>query len=222
MNRAECPKQCGHCGIDLNRNFGFKWGVSGTSLSPCSEIYGGTRAFSEPESRALRDILHKHKNDIKLYLSIHSFGCIFLYPWGYARQRVKDWKDLEKAAKVAAKRIAKVSKRETAYKVGNTGIEFYPAAGGSDDYAKSIGIKYSYTIEVQGGGPNGFDPSPEDIKDYSFENTEGIIALAVHISDHRSNKRTRRENGKASHCSTYFCLKFYVMVCLCIFVNKCF
>lgn len=37
--------------LDLNRNFEFHFGESGSSDDICSEIYGGTSAFSEPESR---------------------------------------------------------------------------------------------------------------------------------------------------------------------------
>ena len=46
-------------GVDLNRNFGFRWGAF--SLDPrvgsrltCLETYMGTRPFSEPETTAIR------------------------------------------------------------------------------------------------------------------------------------------------------------------------
>lgn len=42
------------------------------------------------------------------------------------------------------------------YKPGNSAALLYPAAGGSDDWAKSIGIKYSYTIELRDTGRYGF------------------------------------------------------------------
>lgn len=38
---------------DLNRNFDFHFGESGSSNDICSEIYGGPTAFSEPESRSV-------------------------------------------------------------------------------------------------------------------------------------------------------------------------
>lgn len=43
-----------------------------------------------------------------------------------------------------------------AYTVGPSAALLYPAAGGSDDWAKSIGIKYSYTIELRDKGRYGF------------------------------------------------------------------
>lgn len=42
------------------------------------------------------------------------------------------------------------------YTGGPSGSLLYPAAGASDDYGKSIGIKYSYTIELRDRGRHGF------------------------------------------------------------------
>lgn len=42
------------------------------------------------------------------------------------------------------------------YAVGPSAQLLYPAAGGSDDWAKSIGIKYAYTIELRDKGRHGF------------------------------------------------------------------
>lgn len=45
---------------------------------------------------------------------------------------------------------------EATFKVGPSGSLLYPAAGASDDYAKSIGIKYTYTVELRDEGRYGF------------------------------------------------------------------
>lgn len=42
------------------------------------------------------------------------------------------------------------------YAVGPSGALLYPAAGASDDWAKSLGIKYSYTVELRDKGRHGF------------------------------------------------------------------
>ena len=46
-------------GVDLNRNFGYEWGADniGSSSDPCSEVYRGDSAFSEPEAQAVRDFI---------------------------------------------------------------------------------------------------------------------------------------------------------------------
>lgn len=81
-------------GVDLNRNYGVDWGV-GEKLQvglgeanavdecadPCSECYRGSKAFSEPETRAIRDFLVAHKDEIKFVYNFHSFGNSWIYPY---------------------------------------------------------------------------------------------------------------------------------------------
>ena len=57
-------------GVDLNRNFSWRWDGSEPAYSG---YYAGPRPFSEPEARALRDLIRRIKPD----LSIH-----FHQPWG--------------------------------------------------------------------------------------------------------------------------------------------
>lgn len=77
-------------GVDLNRNFGYKWGYdnSGSSPFPDNQTYRGTAAFSEPESQAIRDFVTRHKFIINL--SFHSYSQLWLYPWGYTSQVTPD------------------------------------------------------------------------------------------------------------------------------------
>ena len=42
------------------------------------------------------------------------------------------------------------------YSVGSSGELLYPASGASDDWAKSLGIKYAYTVELRDSGRYGF------------------------------------------------------------------
>lgn len=49
------------------------------------ETYRGPRAFSEPETEAVKNFILDRKNDIRMYLTLHSYGQMFLYPWGYDR-----------------------------------------------------------------------------------------------------------------------------------------
>jgi murein tripeptide amidase MpaA len=70
-------------GVDLNRNYGFQWGYDNWGSSPdrSDETYRGTAPFSEPETRAIRDLAESH--DFTISISYHSFGNLFLFPWGY-------------------------------------------------------------------------------------------------------------------------------------------
>lgn len=78
------PSGSGRCiGTDANRNFDFHWSEIGASSNPCSETFRGEKAFSEPETIALRDLMHSLSSDCKFYLTLHSYGQYMLYPWGY-------------------------------------------------------------------------------------------------------------------------------------------
>ena len=69
-------------GVDPNRNFDFHWNEVGSSDNPCTDIYAGPRAFSEPETKAVADFILGHKNQIKMFFALHSYGELWLTPWG--------------------------------------------------------------------------------------------------------------------------------------------
>lgn len=69
-------------GVDANRNWGHKWGGKGTSNNPCSQIYKGPKASSEPEVRHTQNFLVKLRDSLKLVLSLHSYSQVLLTPWG--------------------------------------------------------------------------------------------------------------------------------------------
>ena len=61
-------------GTDANRNWGYHWNDGGASNDPCDEAFMGSGEFSEVEGRNVRDFLLAHKDSIKFYNSLHSFG----------------------------------------------------------------------------------------------------------------------------------------------------
>lgn len=64
-------------GVDLNRNFDSGWAKKASAKAPSYKNYKGPKAFSEPESQALRSFVAKHK--FKSYISYHSSGSILYY-----------------------------------------------------------------------------------------------------------------------------------------------
>jgi carboxypeptidase T len=70
-------------GVDLNRNHDFLFSSGlGTSASPCDfQVYRGPAAYSEPETRGIRDLLNQ-KPHIRGVLDVHSYDGSILYPWG--------------------------------------------------------------------------------------------------------------------------------------------
>ena len=131
-------------GVDLNRNWDFKYGV-GASNKECSETYKGTSAFSEPETSALKNQMEKVSN-MKMMLSIHSFGQIMLYPWGWTNKEAPDTKAM---IKLASRFTKAASTNEIKYTKANAAMGFYFASGATDDWAKGVlNVKYSYTLEL--------------------------------------------------------------------------
>lgn len=80
-NRSPNPGQ--PCrGVDLNRNNDFLWSSGiGTSSNSCSDVFKGSAAFSEPETRNVRHMLDTYTN-IACMVDVHSYSELILYPWG--------------------------------------------------------------------------------------------------------------------------------------------
>ena len=73
----------GSYGVDLNRNWGYQWGLNnGSSGDPNSDVYRGAAPFSEPETQALRD-WSLSRPRLAMQSDIHSYGEYILWPWGY-------------------------------------------------------------------------------------------------------------------------------------------
>jgi len=83
--RINCAEPAG---VDLNRNYPYKWeyydyfpalyGDRWTG-SPGTWNYRGENPFSEKETQAVRDFVIDQ--DIKISLSYHSYGEFIIYPW---------------------------------------------------------------------------------------------------------------------------------------------
>lgn len=65
-----------------------EYGDTGSSSSPCSDVFAGNRAFSEPETAAVDKFLSEHPGIFDAYLDIHSYDHSILYPYGNSRTPV--------------------------------------------------------------------------------------------------------------------------------------
>jgi len=68
-------------GVDPNRNYDSHWEMGNDD--PRTEIYHGPAAFSEPETRAVRNFVDSHAN-IVMASSFHSGADLLLHPWGWS------------------------------------------------------------------------------------------------------------------------------------------
>lgn len=83
--RKNRSKSSNCAGVDLNRNFPYEYVSVGSSSDPCSDVYRGSRAFSEPETLAQKYFFGNTTERFHAFLSVHSFGQMFMYPWAGGR-----------------------------------------------------------------------------------------------------------------------------------------
>ena len=134
-NRSPPPSGSSCYGVDLNRNWDVVGFGLGASSNPCSDTYRGTKPNSEPETQAVAATIEKYKDNIRIYLTFHSYGQAWLTSWGYKTQLPVDHEKLVKLGREAADAIKCVTSSRS-YRVGSGGAIFYVAGGESYDYAK--------------------------------------------------------------------------------------
>ncbi|CAJ0946530.1 unnamed protein product, partial [Mesorhabditis belari] len=140
--------KCCH-GVDLNRNFDFRFGEVGASRYPCSEIYHGESAHSEPETRAFANFLMNLGDRLKGYITLHAYSQLWIY--SYSHRKFTYPANIEEIRNVAARAVAALGREfGTRYQYGTGPEIIYAFSGGSTDWAtEKLRVKYSYTLELR-------------------------------------------------------------------------
>jgi carboxypeptidase T len=162
----------GTYGVDLNRNYGYKWGTGGSSANPRSDTYKGPAPFSEPETQAIQAYV-KSLNRAKVLLSFHTFSELILYPWGHSKDSIANPKDLQVFEKMA-NQMATWNK----YKPMQAS-DLYIASGDTTDWAYGeLGI-FAFTFELDPKQQliGGFYPGDEIIEDVVEKNKEAFLYM---------------------------------------------
>ena len=143
-------------GTDLNRNSSFKWGGLGASSDTCTETYRGSSAASEPETQAIQNYVTSIFPDQRgpadtdpaadnasgVFITLHSYGDMVLFPWG--------WSNLPAPNDTALETLGRKFGFHTAYQVCQSGENncIYQTSGSSDDWSYGeLGVA-SYTFEL--------------------------------------------------------------------------
>jgi len=160
--KTRSPNKGSSCkGTDPNRNWGFHFAENGVSHNPCSEIYCGKHAFDNVETANIRDFVKSLSPIPVLGHCFHSYSQLWLWPYGYAYNAYpENYKEIQQLAIDASDALYKV--HGTVFEPINS-AELYPAAGASDDWYKSIGMRYTFTTELRDTGHYGFVLPPEQI-----------------------------------------------------------
>lgn len=160
MHRKNMARNAdGSTGVDLNRNYAWGWGGGGASPDPEDDTYRGPSAFSEPESRAVRDFVEARPN-LKVLLSYHTFSELILYPWGGSDEPIPDAK-----ARAAFQAMAAEMAKMTGYKPQQSS-DLYVATGDTCDWAWGAKGIYAFTFEL----------TPKSMWDGGFYPGAGVVS----------------------------------------------
>lgn len=80
QNRNRVNSTC--VGIDLNRNWPYSWRTPNPNTCG-GQTYGGESPLSEVESFAMNEYMTRYRPNVRMYMSVHSFGDMVLWPWGF-------------------------------------------------------------------------------------------------------------------------------------------
>lgn len=200
-NRTNCNDmdkcETGQCGVDINRNYGYKYGIDdkGSSDYLCDDSYRGTHAFSEPETQAMKNFFDGNRFVVSV-VNLHAFGPIVMNPmnWDDSNMDLMEnfprhhsfYKEFEQASTSTLKTL----------KFGNVAQTLdYTSNGESLDWELQAHGQFAFTYEVGNDDPasqyfypptniiadvvKDFYPSIQDFIDYHKTNLVNVSMTVV-------------------------------------------
>ncbi len=235
-NSSHCKGFSRFYGADLNRNFAFAWGQAGAGERPCADTFRGSSAASEPETKAIQEYMKRlfpdnRKDDFSspapktssgVYLDIHSFGELVLWPWGVSDTSAPNHTELQ----TLGRKLAYFNNYTPEQAIG-----LHPTSGTSNDFAYGeLGVA-AYTIELGTDFfqdcdsftnkilPDNFAallyalkssrtpyalPAGPDMVDLSLSKTETSLILSAKADDTRYNSNKGREQSESISVAEYY------------------
>ena len=176
----------GSIGVDPNRNYGYMWGTRNDDISsqvPSDDTYVGPRAFSEPETRAVRNLVAREL--FRGVITYHSYSQLILYPWGYTEQPIPDEIDRANMIEIA-ERMQELMRNvhgETYRPLQSSQLYGIPVVGDTTDWTYGEYAIPSFTIELRPDSPQagGFILPPEQIQPTFEENLPAALEFIERI-----------------------------------------
>lgn len=146
----------GGYGIDINRNYTYKWNAcSGSSGSRTADDYRGPSAGSEPETQAAMAFAKRIQPVFSI--SFHSYSELVIYPYGCDGERTATADVVETIGKKLASLLPRDSGGGT-YTPGTSWETLYSVDGGDLDYLYHEVGTNPYVIEMNSSS-QGFQPA---------------------------------------------------------------
>ncbi|KAG6865072.1 hypothetical protein C0991_005301 [Blastosporella zonata] len=167
-NRQQMSPKSTCVGLDMNRNWGYKWKPRSEEMipntntkkpsgpvDPCSHWYPGHRPFEAPETNNIANMVITIPN-LAAFLDLRSYGQMLSSPFSYSCRAIpKDAEDQLEAGLGAARAMSLV--HGTSVTTGSLCSMLYRAPGNIVDWMyKRAGIKYSYALHLRDTGTYGF------------------------------------------------------------------
>lgn len=181
-NRRRNPD--GSVGVDPNRNYGYMWGtlnINTSSHVPSDDTYVGPHAFSEPETRAVRDLIAREL--FRGILTYHSYSQLILYPWGYTSRPIADPVNHDNLVSLAERMQTLIRDVHDTTYIPQQSSQLYPTAGDTTDWTYGVYQIPSFTIELRPRtqAEGGFILPPEQIQPTWEENQPAALEFIQRV-----------------------------------------
>ncbi|KAI0266398.1 hypothetical protein BC834DRAFT_127101 [Gloeopeniophorella convolvens] len=191
-NRLQLGAAARCVGVDMNRNWGYKWKANPEYLheagarkskpaDACSHWYPGSRPFQAPEVNNMANYIARLPR-LEGFLDLRSYGQMLSAPFSYScKQSPKDAEDQLEAISGAAHAIKK--SHGAVFTTGTLCSTLYRAPGNIVDWMyKRVGIKYSFAAHLRDTGTYGFSLPEDWIRPVGEETAKMVEYLADFIA----------------------------------------
>ena len=165
----------GSFGVDLNRNYGYRWGGPGSSGTPSDDTYRGPAAFSEPETQVVRDFVLAHP-DITAAITFHTYAELILYPYGYTYDDLPA--DMTPDDLMVFRKLAGDMAATNGY-IPQQASDLYTTSGDTVDWLYGERGIFGFTFEMYPKGYPGFYPPGSVIERETRRNDAAVIYLTA-------------------------------------------
>uniref|UniRef100_A0A4Y0BQ10 Peptidase_M14 domain-containing protein n=2 Tax=Anopheles funestus TaxID=62324 RepID=A0A4Y0BQ10_ANOFN len=172
------PQQDGNIGVCLDTNFDVQWGggISDTFIKTTGSWYRGPAPFSEPETRAIKELMESHTN-VTLLIHLQGIGRLIFTPWAYKDDPIPNIDLVHAVANAGRNAIMQESQHE--FDIGILS-DYAPFQYGTCvDYCNLIGISVCLSLRQLDGT---YEMMTDEIIPLGQEALAAIQAMAIEFN----------------------------------------
>lgn len=159
-------------GVDINRNYPFKWGeCGGSSSNTRAQDYRGPSPASEPETQVMMSFIGKIKPVYNI--SYHSYGEMVIHPYGCRGNLPDPIDQVVETGKILGNLVKHV--------VGASWQILYDVDGGDIDWMYGVHHVIPFVLEVSKSS-DGFQPSYDRRDSVVLQNRVGWKYILAKVS----------------------------------------